>query len=118
MNLDSLSYFVEVARELNMTRAAHNLHMSQQTLSFHIQKIEDYYGTPLFYRKPKFALTYAGEVLLKNAVEILGKCDSLMDQMASISGTCMGKLRIGISSHPAQVILPLVLPAFMQQLFC
>ena len=47
INLLSLSYFVTVAMEQNMTKAAHKLHISQQALSFHIAKVEDYYGTPL-----------------------------------------------------------------------
>lgn len=115
MNFIALSYFVEVAKELNMNRAAHKLHVTQQTLSFQIQKLEAYYGTPLFYRKPRFTLTYAGEILLKNAEDILNRCDSVMDQMAAISGTCAGKLRVGISTYPAQVALPLIVPPFLKK---
>lgn len=115
MNLQSLSYFVIVAQEMNMTKAAHRLHMTQQALSFHIQKLEEYYGTPLFYRRPKFGLTYAGEVLLKNVPDILNRCDYLRDQMASISGVCAGRLRIGISPHPAKMILPSVVPPFLEK---
>lgn len=115
INLLSLSYFVTVAMEQNMTKAAHKLHISQQALSFHIAKVEDYYGTPLFDRKPVLHLTYAGEVCLRHAQEILQDCERLTNQMAAISGHCVGRLRIGISSHPAQVILPRILPAFLRR---
>ena len=77
MNLTSLSYFVEVAKELNMTKTAHKLHISQQALSFHIQKVEDYYGVPLFERKPLLRLTYAGEICLKNTLSLLKALESL-----------------------------------------
>lgn len=115
INLLSLSYFVTVATEQNMTKAAHKLHISQQALSFHIAKVEDYYGTPLFDRKPLLHLTYAGEVCLHHAQEILRDCECLTNQMAAISGHCVGRLRIGISSHPAQVVLPKILPEFLRR---
>ena len=115
INLLSLSYFVTVATEQNMTKAAHKLHISQQALSFHIAKVEDYYGTSLFDRKPFLHLTYAGEVCLHHAQEILRDCERLTNQMAAISGRCVGRLRIGISPHPAQVVLPKILPEFLRR---
>lgn len=115
MNLTSLSYFVEVAKELNMTKTAHKLHISQQALSFHIQKVEDYYGVPLFERKPLFRLTYAGEICLKNTLSLLKDFEALTNQMAALSGRCMGRLRIGISSHPGKIVLPEIVPEFLQR---
>ena len=52
MELNSLYYFSELAKDLNMTRTAQRLYISQQTLSNHIARLEDYYGTRLFNRKP------------------------------------------------------------------
>ena len=52
MNFLHLKYFLLVAEELNITRAAERLYISQQSLSNHIQRLEQYYGTKLFYRKP------------------------------------------------------------------
>ena len=40
----SLEYFVEIAKQRNISKAAENLHMSQQSLSAYIQKLEKYYG--------------------------------------------------------------------------
>lgn len=112
INLTSLSYFVEVATELNITKTAHKKHISQQALSFHIQKVEEYYGVSLFDRKPILHLTYAGEVCLQHAKSILKDCEALTNQMAAISGRCSGRLRIGISPHPAQLVLPQIIPEF------
>ncbi len=41
MELRTLRYFLEAAREENMTRAAENLHVSQPTLSKQLRKLED-----------------------------------------------------------------------------
>ena len=73
MNLLSLYYFVELAKELHVTNTAQKLYISQQNLSQHIQRVEQYYGVPLFHRKPKLALTYAGEQLYAVAVKILAE---------------------------------------------
>ena len=67
MDLISLYYFSELAKDLHMTRTANRLFISQQTLSNHIQRLEDYYGTKLFYRKPSLSLTTAGEFVLSFA---------------------------------------------------
>lgn len=44
MNLLTLFYFVELARELHVTNTAQKLYISQQNLSQHIQRLEQYYG--------------------------------------------------------------------------
>ena len=49
MNLLSLYYFVELAKELHVTNTAQKLYISQQNLSQHIQRLEQYYGVPLFH---------------------------------------------------------------------
>ena len=45
MDLTSLYYFQELSKDLNMTKTAERLYISQQTLSNHIQRLEQYYGT-------------------------------------------------------------------------
>ena len=47
MNVKYLESFLEVAKDLNMTTAAQRLYISQQTLSFQIQRLELYYGVKL-----------------------------------------------------------------------
>lgn len=115
MDIASIQYFVEVAKELNVSKAAHNLHISQQTLSFHIQKLEEYYGTTLFLRKPKFALTFEGESYLKEAQAILSAVKSADDVMAGITKKHEGQLVVGISFFPAQVIFPHVLTEYIKK---
>ena len=72
MDLRSLRYFVTVAEELNITRAAEKLHMSQPPLSAQIKSMEEELDTVLFIRgKRRLKLTESGQLLYRRAKEIL-----------------------------------------------
>jgi len=59
----SLDYFIIIAEELNISKASKRLHISQQSLSTYLQKLETYYNVQLLERKPTMKLTEAGEIL-------------------------------------------------------
>lgn len=61
MNLKSIEYFLVTVEEMNITRAAERLFISQQALSSHLKRLEDEYGVCLFDRKPSLRLTLEGE---------------------------------------------------------
>lgn len=115
VNLKSLAYFVEVAKDLSITGAAQRLYLSQQALSLQIQKLERYYGVTLFERQPRFRLTSAGELLLEGAQKILRENDAIVNSLAEISESHAGTLRIGIPAYRAAECFPLVMPAFHQR---
>ena len=72
MELRVLNYFVAVAQEKNMTRAADKLLISQPALSRQIAALEDELGVKLFNRENRhLTLTSAGQYLLEQAQEIL-----------------------------------------------
>ncbi|MFB8351489.1 LysR family transcriptional regulator [Streptomyces niveus] len=78
VDLRSLRYFVAVAEELNVGRAAARLHMSQPPLSRAIQQLEGSLGAELFTRSARgMALTEAGHALLPEAREVLARVESL-----------------------------------------
>lgn len=112
MNLLSLYYFVELAKELHVTNTAQKLYISQQNLSQHIQRLEQYYGITLFHRKPKLALTYAGEQLYSVAVKILSEEHEFQNRLADISEKSIGNLKLGIPAYRGQICLPEILPRF------
>lgn len=109
-----LAVFVSVARNLNFTRAASELHISQPAISRHIQELESAYNTQLFERLGgKIRLTAIGEVFLKHAEAILESYKALQLEMNLLSGNFTGELRVGASTTIAQYILPPVIAKFI-----
>ena len=115
MNLLSLYYFVELAKELHITNTAQKLYISQQNLSQHIQRLEQHYGVTLFHRKPKLTLTYAGEQLLSFAVKVLAEEHEIINRFSSISSNNTGNLKVGIPGYRGQICLPDILPPFYEK---
>ena len=106
MNLISLYYFVEIARDKSISKAAKRMHITQQALSVHMQKLERYYETTLFERKPTFALTYTGELLLEVAERMLLLDSNIRRQLHEIENHSVGQLKIGASSNILSEYLP------------
>lgn len=115
MDVTSLYYFSELAKDLHMTRTAERLFISQQTLSNHIQRLEEYYGVQLLYRKPSLSLTYAGEFVLAFADIVNKEQTNLRDILSDIEQQERGMLRFGASPLRMNACLPNILPAFSAQ---
>ncbi len=115
MNINSLYYFSELAKSLNMTKTAERLFISQQTLSNHIQRLEQYYDTTLFNRKPALSLTPAGAAVLDFAERVLAANTNLKAQLVELENRGMGVLRFGASVSRGKQFLPHIIPEFMRQ---
>ena len=112
MDMVSLYYFSEVAKDLNITRTASRLFISQQTLSNHIHRLEEYYNVQLLYRKPSLSLTLAGEFVLGFAEVMNKEHTNLKDILSDIEGQERGVLRFGASAMRLNLCLPPILPLF------
>lgn len=77
VSLDQLRYFVTVAEEGHVGRAAERLHVSQPPLTRQIRKLEDELGAPLFQRTARgMRLLPSGERLLVHAKRVLDEVDA------------------------------------------
>ena len=96
MDLRGLRYFSVVAEELNFTRAAQRLCMSQPPLSNQIKALEEELGTPLFLRGGRtLQLTEAGKVLYRRASQLLDLAERTQEEVSSLAMGLSGTLCLG-----------------------
>ena len=96
MELRHLRYFVAVAEELNFTRAAERLGISQPPLSAQIRQLEKELGSQLLYRRARgVELTSAGKLLLEEARVILKQVDATKNSVRRRARGETGRLMLG-----------------------
>ncbi|GII94279.1 LysR family transcriptional regulator [Sinosporangium siamense] len=108
VNLRELRYFVAVAEELNVTRAAQRLFVSQPALSKQLRTLERRLGFALFDRvHAGMALTEQGETLLPFARETLTRWDSGVEaaRASALSGTLVVGLQTAVGRGIQQAAL-------------
>lgn len=110
--IEKLRYFVVLAEELNFTRAASRVFMTQQAFSAHIRQLEAWVGTPLFERSSRgVELTSAGAQLIGPARESLEILDAGLAEVRAVGGI-RGPLRIGGSPYGGGELITVVLDLF------
>src|SRR5262245_6453963 len=103
MELRHLRYFIAVAEEGHITRAAERLGMQQPPLSKQIKAIEREIGVQLFQRKPRgVELTDAGRALLGDARAMLAHLDHAFDTARRTARGEQGRISVSYSGsfHP------------------
>ena len=96
MEIRVLRYFLETAREGNMTRAAKHLFISQPTMSKQLKGLEDELGVKLFIRSNySIKLTEAGVLLKERAEDILSLVDKTEAEFISFENTGSGDIYVG-----------------------
>lgn len=108
MNLRSIEYFLITAEELNFTRAAERLFITQQALSSHIKRLETEYNVQLFERRPAIHLTPEGKQMAFYGKQILDAEAKMRAAFSDISQNCRGTLTVGISRLRSNVFFPLI----------
>lgn len=95
LELRHLRYFVAVAEELNLSRAARRLHLSQPPLTRQVQQLEGLVGAPLFTRTARgMELTDAGKVLLAEARNLLAFTAQALERTRSVGLGQVGRLDV------------------------
>ena len=96
MELRVLRYFLMVAREENITKAAHALHVTQPTLSRQMAQLEEELGVKLFNRKShNIELTEEGVLLRRRAQEMMQLSEIIKDELSGVGEELSGKVAIG-----------------------
>lgn len=114
MELRHLRYFVTVAEEGHVTRAAERLGMQQPPLSQQIRALERELGVQLFRRKPRgVELTEPGRTFLSDARAVLAHIDHAFAATHRTARGEEGRIAIGFtSSAPFHPFVPRVIRAF------
>jgi len=111
-DLRLVRYFVAVAREGNVTRAAELLHISQPSLSAAVKQLEQQLGVALLERSGRrIALTAAGELLLRRGKELLEHADAVADEVSQRDSATAGRLRLGLTPTARYGVGPELLAA-------
>lgn len=113
MDFRQLQYMLMVAEEKSFSKAANKLFIAQPSLSQFIQKLEQQLGVQLFDRTTNpISLTYAGELYVETAKQILDLKDQLSNQMSDMAKLRKGRLKIGLAPFRSTYIMPRILPMF------
>ena len=98
MEIRTLRYFLAIAREENMTRAAETLHISQPTLSKQMKALEEELGRKLFMRHSfHISLTEEGALLRDRAASLVEMADKIENEFTSLDDVIGGELYLGLA---------------------
>jgi len=116
MIFKNYEYFIAIAEEESISRAAERLYISQPSLSKYLKRLEDNIGEELFCRVSyPLRLTKAGELYLTYVKEIANRERYLLEEFSNIKHTESGTIAIGITVWRSSIFLPVILPAFKQR---
>jgi DNA-binding transcriptional LysR family regulator len=102
-----IRYFVAVAQEGNVTRAAEELHISQPSLSVAIKQLEEQLGVDLLKRQGRrVTITPAGELLLQRGRALLEHADTVGEEVRHSEGAGSARLRLGLTPTARYGIAP------------
>ena len=110
--LNNYNYFITLAEELNISRAAEKLFISHQCLSKYLKNLEAEYQTPLLERSPRLKLTLAGEALLAAFRKVQFLEQNLQNQLDDIKNAKRGSIRLGTTEGRYRILVPELLAQY------
>jgi DNA-binding transcriptional LysR family regulator len=116
IDLTRLKAFIYAAESLSFSEAAKQLHLTQPTVSHHINTLEKTLGVELFIRSGHtLKLTEAGRLLLPFAHKLVHQAGEVQEMMASLQQKIVGHLRIACSTTAGKYILPQLAARFCRR---
>lgn len=116
MDIKQIKYFLAVAESGGFSKAAQIIHVTQPALSAHVARLEQELGVQLFSRTPKgIQLTYAGEILVNHAHDILRRLKHAQDAVRHVADEVHGEVALGLPTTVAMVLTLPLLTAVRQQ---
>ena len=117
MDLRQIKYFLAVAEELNVGRAAARLHISQPPLTRQIKALEAQLGVTLFIRTVKgVELTQAGEMFKEEAENIRMLVEAAIDRVQRAGAGVLGRLDVAVFGSAIYDRIPELLGEFKRRL--
>lgn len=113
--LNNYQYFIALAEECNISKAAEKLFISHQCLSKYLKNLEAEYHIDFFDRTPKLELTQAGRAYLDMVRQIQMLEDNLGNQLDDIRQAKRGLLRFGTTEGRYRILVPHLLPEFKHE---
>lgn len=115
MIFKNYEYFIQIAKEGSITKAAEKLYIAESSLSKYLKRLETTLGVELFSRKSyPLKLTPAGELYMNYIKEVSRKSNKLEQDFSYIRNSNSGKVVLGITVWRSSILLPAVLPSFIK----
>ena len=115
MEIRVLKYFLMVAREENITKAANLLHLTQPTLSRQLMQLEEELGVTLFRRsRHRIILTEDGMLLRRRAEEIVSLAEKTKDDFRHTQDHLFGTIAVGSGELQSSRFLTQLIAAFQR----
>jgi DNA-binding transcriptional LysR family regulator len=116
LNNYRVQVFRAVAEQASFRRAADHLHISQPSVSQHVQLLEEDLGVRLLDRGASgIHVTPAGELVLDFARRSAKLSQKTLAALAKLEGQAGGELRLGASTTVAQYMLPRIVGSFLKE---
>lgn len=113
--IPNYKYFITLAEECSISKAAARLYVSHQCLSKYLKDLETTYGVTFFHRKPKLSLTPAGEMFYQSLRQIELIEGNLENQLLNYNDSESGTLRIGTTVGRFPILIPEILVEFQKR---
>ncbi|MDH2449719.1 LysR family transcriptional regulator (plasmid) [Priestia megaterium] len=113
MDIKQLIYFLTIAEEGNISKAAERLHMAQPPLSQQLKLLEEELGVILFQRNTRrMQITDAGQLLQSRAQQIIELMEKTSKELNDLKEGSQGVLSIGTISSAGETLVPIVVQDF------